>query len=340
MSTLFVDRRGADIDAEGDTVVVRAEGERKGTVPLKPLERVVVRGGARLTSRLLSKLAESGIGLLILGGRKRQPTAALIGQPSSDATLRLAQGDLLKNENARAAISQAFVAWKVKGHLDLLQEAETQRKPGIDLRHGITGLRRSLNEITTGNPARESLRGMEGAAAATYFKAFVTLFPPSLGFAGRNRRPPRDPVNACLSLGYTLLHFDAVREAASVGLDPAIGIYHELAPGRESLACDLAEPFRPAVDRFVLRLFAGRELRVENFKTTADGCLMGKAARRDFYAGYEEAATHHRQALSRLARRLTKVIRDGGKNVAIAALDPASMIGESDEPPEDVDYRI
>ena len=67
--------------------------------------------------------------------------------------------------------------------------------------------------------------GLEGAAAA-YFRALAAAFPPALGFEGRNRRPPRDPVNACLSLGYTLLHGDAVREAAVQGFDPMIGVLH------------------------------------------------------------------------------------------------------------------
>jgi CRISP-associated protein Cas1 len=340
MSTLFIDRRGADVDAEGDTVVVRAEGERKGTVPLKPLERVVVKGSARLTTRLLTKLAEHGIGLLVLGGRTHKPGATLIGRPSSDTTLRLAQASLLTDELSRAAIAQVLVLGKVKGQLEFLREAEATRGRSIDFDRGIEALTRALSEVAAPNPARPRLRGLEGAAAAAYFAAYGSLFPASLAFTGRNRRPPRDPVNACLSLGYTLLHFDAVREAATVGLDPLIGVYHDILAGRESLACDLAEPFRPAVDRFVVRLFAEGELRPEHFSTTKDGCLMGKTARHNFYAAYELAAVSHRRALARLSRDLAEVIRAGGPRAAIARLEPGRKENDSDAAQEHLDHRL
>lgn len=340
MSTLFVDRRGADVDAEGDTVVVRVEGERKGTIPLKPLERVVIKGTARLTTRLLTKLVQHGIGLLVLGGRTKRPTAALIGSPSSDAILRLAQANLLRNEPARAAISQGLVSTKIKGQLAILRQAETCRGRTIELDRGIEALTRALTDIEAGNPSRPRLRGLEGAAAAAYFMAFGTLFAPSLAFQGRNRRPPRDPVNACLSLGYTLLHFDAVRAAASLGLDVVTGIYHDLAPGRESLACDLAEPFRPGVDRLVLHLFESHELRVEHFSTTKDGCLLGKAARRRFYTAYEEAATGYRPALAHLARELAEAIGEAEHGLAEVTLPSLDNVGGNGGTPENMDHRL
>ena len=295
---------------------------------------------ARLTTRLLTKLVEHGIGLLVLGGRTHKPGATLIGRPSADTSLRLAQASLLGFEPARATIAQTMVLAKVKGQIELLREAETTRGRSLELNRGIERLSAALEEISSPNPDRSRLRGMEGAAAAAYFAAFTTLFAPALAFQGRNRRPPRDPVNACLSLGYTLLHFDAVREAASVGLDPLVGVYHDIAPGRESLACDLAEPFRVAVDRMVLRLFAENELRVEHFSTNAEGCLMGKAGRRTFYAAYEQTAVDHRRALARLARDIAHVIRAGAPSAAIAALEPGRKVEEGDEAPEDMDHRL
>jgi CRISPR-associated protein Cas1 len=142
--------------------------------------------------------------------------------------------------------------------------------------------------------------GSEGAAARAYFAAFATAFAPALGFVGRNRRPPRDPVNVCLSIGYTLLHFEALQAAARAGLDPAIGVYHEVKPGRDSLACDLVEPVRAEVDGFVHDLFATAGLRPEHF-TGGGGapCLIGKAGRTLFYRAYEETlASRIREAVA------------------------------------------
>ena len=95
-----------------------------------------------------------------------------------------------------------------------------------------------------------SLRGLEGVAAREYFQALTEVLPKSLGFHGRNRRPPKDPFNAVLSLGYTLLQAEASIALYGAGLDPYVGFYHALEYGRESLSCDVVEALRPEVDRF------------------------------------------------------------------------------------------
>ena len=309
MTTLYIDHRGVDVDAEGDTVVVRAEGERRGTVPLRPLERLIVASSARLTTRLLAKLAANGTGLLVLAGLKKAPSAALLGRPHGDTELRAAQFLLLDHEEARAALAKPLVASKIEGQRALLREAEERCGRSRALERAIVSLTQSLETLAREAPSRARLRGLEGAASAAYFAAFKTLFPRALAFKGRNRRPPRDPVNVCLSLGYTLLHFDALREVAAHGFDPLVGFYHDLSPGRESLACDLAEPFRPRIDGFVLSLFLERKLRPEHFSKAGPACRLGKAGRKVFYESYESWAPSHRQALERLSRELANAIR-------------------------------
>lgn len=150
----------------------------------------------------------------------------------------------------------------------------------------------------------------------------ATQFPPSAGFQGRNRRPPRDPVNACLSLGYTLLHGDAVRAAAAQGLDVMLGVYHDIAPGRESLACDLAEPVRPLIDRTVHTLFRHQSVRADDFSQTKAGCRLNKSARRSVYRAFEAAAPLHRRLLDRAARRFAAGLRTGPGMPGPLALPP------------------
>ncbi len=157
-----------------------------------------------------------------------------------------------------------------------------------------------------------SLRGLEGAAARAYFQGLTALFPPALEFSGRNRRPPRDPVNACLSLGYTLLHFDAVRACHLAGLDPLLGFYHRPSFGRESLACDLIEPLRPHLDRQVWHLFRDRTLRDDHFSQDKGACLLGKAGRAAFYQDYESHAAATRRLLLRQCRILAKHLKAEG----------------------------
>ena len=332
MTTLYIDRKGAEIDVEGDTVVVRTDGERRGTVPLKPLERVVVASSARLTTRCLARLAENGTGLLILSGRQHLPAATLIGQPNGDIALRMAQYALMADEAMRAHLARGFVVAKITAQAALLRRAEEARGRSQVLNRAIETLTATIAELSRGAASRARLRGLEGGAAAAYFPAFASLFPASLNFEKRTRRPPRDPVNACLSLGYTLLHFEAVREAAAQGLDPLVGAYHDLVSGRESLACDFAEPLRPAVDRFILATFADGLLRPENFSTSeTQGCRLKKDARRDFYRAYEEEAIRHRPVLARIAEDFAGALRsraDGMGIPAIAARPPEPGNGE------------
>lgn len=119
-------------------------------------------------------------------------------------------------------------------------------------------------------------------------------------------------MNACLSLGYTLIHFEAVRACHGAGLDPAIGLFHRPAFGRESLACDLIEPLRPRVDARVWELFRSRTLRAEDFSMDKGACVLHKSGRARFYAYWETAAQLLRRALRRECRLLAASLRERG----------------------------
>ena len=161
--------------------------------------------------------------------------------------------------------------------------------------------------------ALDSLRGHEGAAARAYFAGLAGVFAPALNFSGRNRRPPRDPVNVCLSLSYTMLHVQAVQMCITTGLDPLLGFYHRPAFGRESLASDLIEPLRPAVDLWVWELLRSRSLREDHFTLDKGACLLGKAGRQVFYAEWEKASAPWRRWLRTQARLLTRGLRQQGE---------------------------
>lgn len=309
MSTVHIDHRGADVDVDGDRIIVRVEGERKGTLPLNLVERLVVSGMARLTTRLVAKLAERGIGLVLDRIGRRGSGARAVVAAHADRGLRLAQYDVLFDPPARVDLARPLVREKIAGGSRLLAELATA---GVGEQRLLIDAVRRMDEAAAlaadagATTSLDVLRGREGAAARAFFGAFATAFAPALDFTGRNRRPPRDPVNVCLSLGYTLAYGDALRVAAAHGFDPAIGIYHDMAPGRESLAADLIEPVRPQVDGFVRRVFTEQLLRPEDFAGRGDaGCTMGKAGRQRFYRAFEEsAAPALRATLEQTARTL------------------------------------
>jgi len=314
MTTVHIDQRGADVDVEGDRLIVRVDGERKGTLPLNLIERLVVSGIARLSTRLVVKLVDRGIGLVLDRTGKNGVVASLIGT-RADRAVRLAQYDILLDAEGRLDLSRPLVRDKIDGGMRLLADLETA---GAGSARALRDAGRRMAEAAAlaadrkATPSIDVLRGREGAAARAFFPAFATAFAPALDFEGRNRRPPRDPVNVCLSLGYSLAHSEALRIAARHGFDATLGIYHDLAADRDSLACDLVEPARPQVDRFVHTLFADAVLRPEDFSGRGDGgCMMGKSGRRAFYRDFEErCAAPLRETIDRVAGELSGRLRD------------------------------
>ena len=284
-------------------------GVRVGCVPLAPLERVVLRGDVTLQASVLGNLGERGVGVVVLSGRKGTPSM-LLHRPHNDALRRVTQLQAAACPTFKLLTARGVVARKLAAQRRLLEERST-----VDHMHRLI-LRKSVCRLAESEAAclsadsTGSLRGIEGAGAAAYFSGFQDLFAPSLKFTGRNRRPPRDPVNAVLSLGYTLLHAEAVLQIYAGGLDPFVGFLHELDFGRESLACDLVEPLRTGVDRLALRLFRERELEAAHFSMTQDACLLGKAGREHFYRAWEPAAEGLRKALQAEVGALVHALHD------------------------------
>lgn len=303
MGTLYVDRVGTALDFDRGAMTMRdREGEVR-SIPLRMIDRLVVVGNVHLTARLLIRLAEAGTGVVFMPGRRSSRGSFLHADGHGDVARRVGQYRLLEDPAGRAAWVRRLLWLRLAGQRRLLAAAALGRP---DRRRSIVRTQATLQQImcTVRGPTLPlaRLRGCEGAASAAYFAAYRQLFPQSLGFTARRRRPPPDPVNAALSLGYTLVQGDALRAISAAGLEPLFGIIHEISHGRDSLACDLAELGRVRVERLVWRLFAEQRLRAESFAPTADGYRLRKAARSGFFAAYEGSAAVHRRWFERAAR--------------------------------------
>jgi CRISP-associated protein Cas1 len=138
----------------------------------------------------------------------------------------------------------------------------------------------------------ETIRGHEGQAAAIYFAHYAGMFhKPELAQQfnanGRQRRPPPDPINSCLSMAYTMLTQECVAALRLASLEPSIGAFHASRPGRPALALDLMEPFRPLIaDSVTIAAFNRGELAEGHFTRTAAGCLFSDSGRRGFFDAY------------------------------------------------------
>lgn len=313
MGTLYIDRKDFNIRLDGQALSFYANGKREGTAPTRPLHRVVVSGNVVLEAAALHRLAEQGVHVLFLGGKGHSYKGIFRGRLHNNAILRVRQYGLSEGPFA-GQFAAGQVLRKLKGQKEVLGEALERRK---DLRKELYGAVKTLEKVieklsSEDTLDRNSLMGLEGGAAAAYFKAYTKLFPPSLGFQKRTRRPPTDPVNALLSLVYTLLHFEAVREVEVIGLDACIGFLHEFEYGRESLACDFVEGFRPDVDRWIWDLFRAREFSVSDFSAGGErpGCYLKKAGRRRFYGLYETFMEEIRPRIVQDVRELARRIMD------------------------------
>jgi CRISPR-associated protein Cas1 len=188
-------------------------------------------------------------------------------QPTTDAWRgrRYRQFQAFQNPAWTLPQARRLVNDKLRSQEEMLRY---NRRQGRADRHAaaflneLPAIRRSVDTAAE----QPILLGLEGMASRRWFEVFSDLLPDGWTMPGRRKRPPTDPVNALLSLGYTLLSHRVLAACQAWGLDPALGFFHQYRPGRASLACDLMEPFRvPAVDRLVLQKLAVKRYRQEDF---------------------------------------------------------------------------
>ena len=296
-NTLYVTTEGAWLRKDGENLVMEVEGEERARLPVHMLENVVCLGRVMMSPALMGHCAASGICVSFLSPSGRF-LARVEGPVSGNVLLRREQyrrtddaagaAEIVRNlligkvYNQRAVLTRAL-----RDHGDKLAEAARVALEDAQQQLGRIA-RRLLHE-----PSIEQLRGLEGEAAQRYFAVFdhLILIPvPALRFKGRNRRPPRDAVNALLSFLYTLLTHDCRGALESVGLDPAVGFLHRDRPGRPSLALDLLEELRPVLaDRLALSLINLRQVGERDFVEVEGGAVqMRDEARKTVLLAYQE----------------------------------------------------
>lgn len=307
-ATLFLDKRGLALSLDGKALVIHQDGKYLRSLSLNMIDRLVCRSSVEIKTSVLAQLAENNIGMSFFGGRQGSRQVHIGVNGTRDVNRRILQYEVFCDPQVRLAWSVRLIQFKLMRQENLLRRM-LRRRP--ECRYVLLGAINNIARMRVGleeEPvaATETLLGIEGAAAREYFAAIAALLPDSIGFKSRNRRPPRDPANALLSLGYTLLHGQMVQALASAGLDTALGVYHRPAFGRDSLAVDLSELYRCEVDRLVLMLFARRALQSDHFSSDGDACLLSKEGRAIFYPAYQK----YLGGLAKRARRLVlKVIK-------------------------------
>jgi CRISPR-associated protein Cas1 len=294
-NTLFVTTPGAYLAKDRENVEVRVEHQTRMSIPLHHLGGVVCLGHVSASPELMAACAERGIGISFLTAEGRF-LARVEGPPSGNVLLRRRQYRLADDPAATARLARGFIIGKIANSRALMirsarEQADDERT--ATLHASAARLSERLADLNRRDAPVESLRGVEGEAAATYFAAFGSMIRPDhpeFRFTTRSRRPPKDPVNSLLSFAYALLRHDCESALAAVGLDPAVGYLHADRPGRPSLALDLMEEFRPALaDRLVLALLNRGQVSPRGFtRDLAGGIVMDADTRKTILVAYQE----------------------------------------------------
>lgn len=293
LNTLYVTLDNVYLHLQNETIRVEQEGKLLKSIPLHHLGAIVVIGNVLISPALLSRCAEDGRSVVWLDmqGRFR---ARIEGKTTGNVLLRRQQYAACDNPATCLELARAFVAGKLHNLRFVLKRSERDCSHS-SARHALRDASEAVAALITTLPQAgelDAVRGIEGAASQVYFSVFHQMvraqrehFP----FDGRNRRPPRDPMNALLSFLYALLLTDCVSALESVGLDPQVGFLHAIRPGKPALALDLMEEFRPVVDRLALTLVNRQQIQPQHFEhRPPEAVLLNDEGRKVVLVAYQE----------------------------------------------------
>lgn len=285
--TVHLTTPGSRASIRQGRLIVTAHGEATASLPVERIQGVVVHGNVDISAALLRELLWRGLAVVWCSG-----TGRVIGwaQPARSANGAVRPFQHLASAQGRLDLAREFVTAKICNQATLLRRLA-----------GHPELIPSLRELQRRAPTARSLTelyGLEGEAAALYFRCFTAMLSPatraSVGesFPGRQRRPGRDPLNAALNYAYALLLADCVRAVLACGMDPHAGFLHSSGRNKPALALDLMEEFRsPIADSAVIRAFNNGELDVKDFSVTLGETRLRESGRHALTAAYERRIT-------------------------------------------------
>lgn len=294
---LYVQARGAKVAKRGEVLEVSVDGEKLASARLMDLSQLVLQGSVYLTSPALNELMarEIPVTWLSYGGWFLGHT---VGLGHKNVELRTAQYRASFDASHCLQLARDLVVAKIRNQRTLLRR---NWKRGSISQELLAGFRHDIDAAQRAHDLAQLL-GVEGNAAARYFRHFAAMLAPvdssgasgsavfgqDFEFSRRNRRPPTDPINALLSYGYSLLTRSVAVTLSAVGFDAMRGFYHQPRYGRPSLALDVMEPFRPLIaDSAVLMAINNGELGPNDFVRAAGAVNLTAKGRRAFIAAFE-----------------------------------------------------
>lgn len=292
-AVVYVQEPGAHVSKRSEHLVIRKNKQELAKAPLTAVRQLVVLGNVQVSTQALETLASHDIPVSYMTGHGRF-VGSFQPAPTKNVMLRQDQYRRFADPADALTLARAVVKAKVQNQRTLLMRSlRSQGESRGSDEYAAQVMLDLLPKIDNASSI-ESLLGLEGQGAALYFgefNRFLKALPPGKGFEfqNRNRRPPRDPINALLSFAYALLVKDCFAVLCTVGFDPYLGFFHAGRYGRPSLALDLMEEFRAIIaDSVVLTLVNNRTVTPDDFLIWRDACQLNENGRAKFFRCYEE----------------------------------------------------
>lgn len=294
LNTLYVTTEGAYLHLDHDTLKVKIEKETKLQVPVHHLGGIVCFGNVMLSPAAMARCAEDGRFVVLLD-RNGRFKARVEGPVSGNVLLRSAQHEAMRDKALTLDIARNMVAGKIQNSRQIVLRGARESTDDDDsqtLKKTTDKLASTLSRLPKCQDI-DQVRGIEGESARAYFSSFDRMVREdreTFKFNGRNRRPPRDPINALISFLYALLMNDCVAGAEGVGLDPQMGFLHTMRPGRAALALDLMEEVRSVLaDRLALTLINRRQIQKRHFIDRPGGAVhLDDKGRKEVVIAYQK----------------------------------------------------
>ncbi len=287
MATLYITEQGAKISKEGRRLIVEKDDEKLLDLPVIKVENILIYGNIQVTTQALNMLLLNGITVSFLYSDGRIK-GKLLPTKAKNIILRMNQFERSKQSDFINTISRVIVKNKLNNSIKLIEDYRKNYwdKFFAEAIEKIENLLPLIERRTKPN----TILGVEGRGSVIYFNAYSRMFKRNLTFGGRNRRPPRDPVNALLSFGYMLVLNEIYSLLEATGFDPYLGFLHKIDYGRPSLALDLLEEFRaPVVDKFILNLSNKNILKENDFeKKNDEGVYLKQDSLKTFFTHYDK----------------------------------------------------
>ena len=290
LNTLYVTTPDAYLSKDGLNVVVSVNQKEVFRIPSINIEGIVTFGYMGASPGVMRLCSESGISLTFLSPHGRF-VSRVQGATRGNVLLRKSQYALSDDVEWSLHIAKLMIAGKIQNYRNILRRYARDYGESPEIDEAVRTLDANKHHVLQAEN-KMKLMGNEGMASNAYFEVLPKLIlhqKEGFPFNGRNRRPPKDAVNAMLSLAYTLIANDIAAALETVGLDPYVGFLHSLRPGRPSLALDMMEEFRAYLgDRFVLSLINKRQISPKDFLYQGDnGVVMTDSGRRTFITAWQ-----------------------------------------------------